>query len=102
MSRESAGGTLKFRCRQIRILLRQKEHSHCQRLFRGQHNASSAKQERPRNGGQNSHAITALAIRGDSAAMRQASQRGQRVFYDFVVILLLRAPLLERQQRWLS
>jgi len=83
-----AGDAL-FKSRGVRrcgsLVLREKQHSRRERPLRRKSNASLRDQKGARYSCQDTHTVTAFAIGSDSAAVRQARQRGQSKPQDVMI-----------------
>ena len=67
------------------FVLRQEEHADGKGLFGPQNKAGLAEQIVARNGGLHTHAVAALSVGGNGAAVREAPQSGQGKTKDFMV-----------------
>ena len=67
-----------------RIAFGDEDHRHAERLPVGQRNARRLKEQLARHRRHHAYAVAALAVGGDGSAMRQATERGQRLRQDAV------------------
>ena len=61
-----------------------KDHTHGQRLAGVERKPGRGEQKLPRDRGHDAHPVAALAVGGNGSAMRQTSQRGERLGQDFM------------------